>query len=79
MLDDRHGDRPRLRQLPRLDADITVGALAAFILYLSNFFDPMQQLSQLYSTFLAAVAALDKITDVLDEEPEISGSDGRGR
>jgi ABC-type multidrug transport system fused ATPase/permease subunit len=47
------------------------GTLFAFILYLSNFFDPVQQLSQLYNTFLAAVAALDKITAVLDEEPEV--------
>ena len=38
--------------------------LLAFMLYLSNFFDPVQQLSQLYNTFLAAVAALDKIMDV---------------
>ncbi|HEY7003681.1 MAG TPA: ABC transporter ATP-binding protein [Gaiellaceae bacterium] len=51
--------------------DITIGTLLAFMLYLSNFFDPVQQLSQLYNTFLAAVAALDKIMDVLDEQPEI--------
>jgi ATP-binding cassette subfamily B protein len=48
-----------------------VATLFAFILYLSNFFDPVQQLSQLYNTFLAAVAALDKIMDVMDEEPEV--------
>jgi ABC-type multidrug transport system fused ATPase/permease subunit len=51
--------------------EVTVGTLFAFLLYLSNFFDPIQQLSQLYNTFLAAVAALDKIVDVLDEEPEV--------
>ena len=51
--------------------DLTVGTLFAFVLYLSNFFDPVQQLSQLYNTFLAAVAALDKIMDVMDEEPEV--------
>jgi len=50
---------------------VTIGTLLAFTLYLSNFFDPVQQLSQLYNTFLSAVAALDKITEVLDEEPEI--------
>ena len=50
---------------------LTIGTLFAFIGYLSNFFDPVQQLSQLYNTFLAAVAALDKIVDVLDEEPDI--------
>jgi len=36
-----------------------------------NFFDPVQQLSQLYGTFLSATAALDKIMDVLDEEPQV--------
>ena len=47
----------------------TLGTLFAFMLYVQNFFDPVQQLSQLYSTFLSATAALDKIMDVLDEEP----------
>ena len=53
------------------DGSITVGTLFAFIGYLTNFFDPVQQLSQFYNTFLAAVAALDKIIDVMDEEPEV--------
>jgi ABC-type multidrug transport system fused ATPase/permease subunit len=53
------------------EGEMSVGTLFAFILYLSNFFDPVQQLSQLYNTFLAAVAALDKIMDVMDEEPEV--------
>ena len=53
------------------DGSITIGTLLAFMLYLSNFFDPVQQLSQLYNTFLSAVAALDKIMDVMDEEPEV--------
>ncbi len=53
------------------DGDITVGTLFAFVLYLSNFFDPVQQLSQLYNTFLSAVAALDNIMNVMDEEPEV--------
>jgi ATP-binding cassette subfamily B protein len=51
--------------------DITVGTLFAFIGYLSNFFDPVQNLSQFYNTFLSAMAALDKIMDVLDEQPEV--------
>src|SRR5882762_854350 len=51
--------------------DVSIGILVAFLGYLSNFFDPVQQLSQLYNTFLSAVAALDKITDLLDEEPEV--------
>ena len=55
---------------------ILIGTLFAFMLYLSNFFDPVQQLSQLYNTFLSAVAALDQIRDVMDEEPEVQ--DRRG-
>ena len=50
---------------------VTLGTLFAFMLYVQNFFDPVQQLSQLYNTFLSATAALDKIVDVLDEEPEV--------
>jgi ATP-binding cassette subfamily B protein len=57
------------------DGDMTIGVLAAFLGYLVNFFDPVQQLSQLYSTFLAAVAALDKITEVLTAEPEVNDAD----
>ena len=58
------------------DGSLTVGTLFAFIGYLTNFFDPVQQLSQLYNTFLAAVAALDKIIDVMDEEPEVRDRPG---
>jgi ATP-binding cassette subfamily B protein len=55
--------------------DMTIGTLVAFLGYLANFFDPVQQLSQLYNTFLSAVAALDKIMDVLAEEPEVEDRD----
>jgi ABC-type multidrug transport system fused ATPase/permease subunit len=50
---------------------VTIGTLFAFMLYVQNFFDPVQQLSQLYNTFLSATAALDKIMDVMDEEPQV--------
>jgi ABC-type multidrug transport system fused ATPase/permease subunit len=53
---------------------VTIGTLFAFMLYVQNFFDPVQQLSQLYNTFLSATAALDKIMDVVDEEPEVLDS-----
>lgn len=53
------------------NGDLTLGTLFAFMLYVQNFFDPVQQLSQLYNTFLSATAALDKIMDVMDEEPEV--------
>ena len=51
---------------------ISLGTLFSFMLFVNNFFDPVQQLSQLYNTFLSAAAALDKIIGVLDEEPEVS-------
>jgi ABC-type multidrug transport system fused ATPase/permease subunit len=51
---------------------IALGTLFAFMLYINNFFDPVQQLSQLYNTFLSATAALDKIIGVLDEPLEIA-------
>jgi ATP-binding cassette subfamily B protein len=54
-----------------VEGDMTAGTLVAFLLYLANFFDPVQQLSQLYNTFLSATAALDRITAVLDEEPDL--------
>jgi len=56
--------------------DVTLGTLFAFMLYVQNFFDPVQQLSQLYGTFLSATAALDKIVDVLDQEPEVLDAPG---
>jgi ABC-type multidrug transport system fused ATPase/permease subunit len=55
-----------------LDQDLSVGVMVAFVGYLSSFFDPIQQLSQLYNTFQSAMAALEKIFGVLDTEPELS-------
>jgi ATP-binding cassette subfamily B protein len=54
-----------------LNDAIALTTLFAFMLYVNNFFDPIQQLSQLYNTFLSAAAALDKIIGVLDEEPDV--------
>jgi ATP-binding cassette subfamily B protein len=58
------------------DDAITVGTLFAFMLFLANFFDPIQALSQLFNTFLAASAALDKIFDVMDTQPELTDAPG---
>src|SRR5204863_2802877 len=55
---------------------ITLGTLFAFMLYVQNFFDPVQQLSQLYNTFLSATAALDKIVGVLEQQPEVADAPG---
>ncbi len=44
-----------------LQGDMTVGVLAAFLLYLRRFFEPMQDLSQFYTQFQGAAAALEKL------------------
>jgi ATP-binding cassette, subfamily B, bacterial len=54
-----------------LDGAITIGVLASFVFYLQSFFDPIQQLSQLYTTYQAGMAALDKVFELLDEEPDV--------
>jgi ATP-binding cassette subfamily B protein len=54
---------------------LTPGALFAFIALLSNFFDPVQQLSQFYQTLLGATAALDKVVEVLETEPAMADAD----
>jgi ATP-binding cassette, subfamily B, bacterial len=51
--------------------DVTIGVLVAFVAALNNFFDPIQQLSQLYTTYQAGMAALDKIFELLDERPDV--------
>jgi ABC-type multidrug transport system fused ATPase/permease subunit len=51
--------------------DVTVGVLAAFLLYLRQFFEPMMEISQFYNTFQSASAALEKLAGVLDEEPGV--------
>lgn len=53
-----------------IDGHIEVGVLVLFAGYMQNFFDPIQQLSQLYTTYQAGMAALDKIFDLLAEEPD---------
>ncbi|GIJ26110.1 ABC transporter ATP-binding protein [Micromonospora qiuiae] len=55
-----------------LDGHIEVGVLAAFLLYLRRFFDPMQELSQFYNSLQSATAALEKLAGLLDERPEVA-------
>jgi ATP-binding cassette subfamily B protein len=54
-----------------LDGHLAVGILVGFLAALSNFFNPITQLSQLYTTYQAAMAALDKIFELLDEQPDM--------
>ncbi|HYN90623.1 MAG TPA: ABC transporter ATP-binding protein [Thermoleophilaceae bacterium] len=59
-----------------IDGAVTIGVLATFVFYLQSFFDPIQALSQLYTTYQAGMAALDKIFELLDEEPDIADRPG---
>lgn len=54
-----------------LHGRIGVGVVVGFIAALNNFFDPIQQLSQLYTTYQSGMAALDKIFELLDEAPDL--------
>ncbi|MET1062177.1 MAG: ABC transporter ATP-binding protein, partial [Aeromicrobium sp.] len=51
--------------------EVTVGVLAAFLLYLRQFFEPMMEISQFYNTFQSASAALEKLAGVLEEKPSV--------
>jgi ATP-binding cassette subfamily B protein len=59
-----------------LDGAVTIGVLVSFVFYLQSFFDPIQSLSQLYTTYQAGMAALDKIFELLDEDPDIHDRPG---
>ncbi len=54
-----------------IDHAMPVGVLVTFLLYLRRFFEPLQDVSQFYSTFQSAAAALEKLSGVLDEAPSV--------
>ncbi len=51
---------------------VTVGTVAAFVLYLQNLFEPIQHLSQLFNQLQAAGASLHKLNELLDERPTVA-------
>ena len=59
-----------------IDGAIKIGVIVAFVGYLNTFFEPIQQLSQLYTTYQQGMAALDKIFDLLDTEPDMVDAPG---
>jgi ABC-type multidrug transport system fused ATPase/permease subunit len=59
-----------------LNGDVTVGVLIGFIAALNGFFDPISQLSQVYTTYQSGMAALDKIFGLLDERPDLVDKPG---
>jgi len=54
-----------------INGHTSTGVVFAFIAALNNFFNPIQELSQLYTTYQSGMAALDKIFNLLDEEPDL--------
>jgi ABC-type multidrug transport system fused ATPase/permease subunit len=57
--------------LQAIDGHISIGTIVAFVAALSNLFEPIQQLSQLYATYQSGMAALEKIFQLLDVKPDL--------
>jgi ATP-binding cassette subfamily B protein len=51
---------------------LEIGVLTAFILYLGSFFQPIQQLVQLYNTYQQGQAAISKLRTLLSTSPSVS-------
>jgi ABC-type multidrug transport system fused ATPase/permease subunit len=51
---------------------ISIGVVVAFLAYVTRFFEPIQELSQLYTSMQAAIAGGERVLEVLDTKPEIS-------
>lgn len=50
---------------------ITPGVLVAFVLYIDRLFEPIRSLSEQYDQFLSAMAASERIFQLLDTPPEV--------
>jgi ATP-binding cassette subfamily B protein len=59
-----------------IDGALQIGVIVAFVGYLTLFFEPIQELSQLYTTYQQGMAALDKIFDLLDTPPDMVDAPG---
>ena len=55
-----------------LRGEMTIGTLAAFLLYLRMFFEPMQEITQFFNTFQSASSALEKLAGVLAQPVAIA-------
>jgi len=58
--------------------ELTLGVVVAFLAYVSRFFQPIQDLSQLYTTMQAAMAGGERLLELLDTVPEIQDKPGAG-
>lgn len=52
--------------------EITLGIVVAFLAYVTRFFNPIQELSQLYTTMQSAMAGGERVLDLLDTEPAVA-------
>lgn len=55
---------------------LSIGALAAFVLYLGMFFGPIQTMGDLYNAFLSAAASAERIFALLDTVPQVRDRPG---
>ena len=51
--------------------EVSLGTVVAFVLLLTNLFEPVQQLSQLFNTVQAAAAGLNKLFGLLDTRSDL--------
>jgi ATP-binding cassette subfamily B multidrug efflux pump len=51
--------------------ELTLGVVVAFLAYVSRFFQPIQELSQLYTTLQAAAAGGERVLELLDTQPDV--------
>ncbi|MFF3221205.1 ABC transporter ATP-binding protein [Nocardia suismassiliense] len=54
-----------------IEGNLAVGVLAAYLLYLNEFYGPLDELAQVFNSYQSAAAALEKISGVLEEEPSV--------
>lgn len=59
-----------------IGGDLTLGVLAAFTVYLSQFFGPIHHLSEHFATFQSAMAGMRRVAWLLDREPEVPDAPG---
>lgn len=55
-----------------IHGDLAIGVLAAYLLYLNNFYKPLDELAQVFNAYQSAAAALEKISGVLEERPAVA-------
>ncbi|MAS33976.1 MAG: ABC transporter [Anaerolineaceae bacterium] len=55
-----------------VDGSLTLGVVVAFLAYVTRFFQPIQELSQLYTTMQAAMAGGERVLNLLDTVPEVA-------